>query len=397
MWSIALGLAVLAGLGLTVKPEAAYGRDPEARRQRLRAAPGTRVKWIYFPPQKECSNDDWGPFLTDIDSHLPGRYGDKFSSDDLITHAHETTHGINSHITDFLNHTGKKAYGFYVGDDKAVVLVEPKVRLSDVAALIPESVRGSRYQLYLHDQQQYFEEHPLYVFDEWTAYINGARAGIEQARRCTGWDSRNDAMIGALELGIYSLGLALAVEKYDPGYLDRNPQFLEFLAHELRRAVAVYNQGIIMEPFRWERTLEVNLLESDDTRTLRETLRHLYGSHLTLEALLAAPRGVEPAEGLVLAPADPPAGKDKVTTGTIEGTVRDEADRAQPELEVRLSDAADKTVAKVKTDAKGKFLFKDVPPGKYKVEAKKFSGAKGEKTVEVEAGKKAKGDFVVKR
>jgi hypothetical protein len=85
--------------------------------------------------------------------HLPGQYGDRYYSDDPITHAHETTHGINSHLTN--QHRGSAGdYGFYVGGGRAVVLAGPRVTLSQVAALIPESLHGSRYQLYCIEQQK---------------------------------------------------------------------------------------------------------------------------------------------------------------------------------------------------------------------------------------------------
>ncbi len=411
---VALGLAFL--LTLLCGSEKAYRRGPEVRdpngnddtwvsrrapRERPGDGPGSRVRWIHFPPQKDVTDNDWGPFLTDIENHLPECYGDKYSSDDPITHAHETTHGINSHLTDHYNHTGKSAYGFYVGDDRAVVLVEPKVKLSQVAAVIPKSVRGSRYKLYLKEQQKYFENHPLYVFDEWTAYTNGARVGIEQAERSTeGWDRRCDAVVGALELGIYSLGLARAVEQHDPEYLERYPQFREFLAHELRRSMAIYNRGIVMGPFRWDRRLEVNLVRGEDTRELRRTLDDLYGPDLTVEALLSPPEGLNWSHEPLLAAADAPPEETtsaKIVPGDIVGTIHDEADRAQPELEVVLLDAGGKTLSKTRTDADGQFRFKELTPGKYKVWAQKFSGARGEKVVLVSSGKKVKANFLVLR
>jgi hypothetical protein len=301
---VAVGLALLLSLTLAGRSTDAYrppvpirGSPPNAGSWVSRSAPRheqppprLHVQWLHFPPQKTPSDNDWGPFLLDIDSHLPEEFGDHYSSRDLITHAHETTHGINTYLTNRYNRTGKPAYGFYVGDDRAIVLVEPKVKLSQVAALIPKSVRGSRYKLYLDEQRQYFENHPLYIFDEWTAYVNGARAGIEQARRSpTAWDRRDDAVVGALELTIYALGLARAVEEHDPGYLKKYPEFRAFLADELRRAVAVYNQGIVMEPFRWDRRLETNLVRGADTEALRDTLHGLYGNEIVLAELLSPP------------------------------------------------------------------------------------------------------------
>jgi hypothetical protein len=253
---------------------------------------GQRVKWIRFPAQNQESNPQWGDFLTDVARHLPVQYGKKYYSDDRITHAHETTHGINSHLSNHpdeiapgLSHQGP-IYGFYVGQDQAVILTQPRIKLSQIAPLIPASLRGSRYQLYCIDQQKYFEDHPLYLFDEWVAYTNGAHAGVELAEKKQLDMPRNDALIGPLEFSIYALGLAAAIEKYDPDYLTQNNQFREFLAHELRRATDIYRRGMKLDQFHWEQKLEHNLLQQDDSQELREIVRRVYGEELKLEEML---------------------------------------------------------------------------------------------------------------
>lgn len=75
----------------------------------------------------------------------------------------------------------------------------------------------------------------------------------------------------------------------------------------------------------------------------------------------------------------------------IEGTVV-EGTRAQPNLVVTLRD--EKGVAKgtTTTDAKGKFVFKDIPGGTYRISsAKTSSNTKGEVTVAVPEGQKKSG------
>jgi hypothetical protein len=91
--------------------------------------------------------------------------------------------------------------------------------------------------------------------------------------------------------------------------------------------------------------------------------------------------------------------------GSIEGTITDQAGRKQPGLEVTLLDAKGKKVSlkddkgkdlKPTTDASGTYLIKNLPPGDYRVTAKK-TFVKGEAKVTVEAGKKAKGDIELRR
>jgi hypothetical protein len=264
----------------------ADAKGPAARpTSHKRAVPGDDVEWIHFPAQNEESNAQWGEFLTDIARHLPSQYGDHYYSNDRITHAHETTHGINSHLSNHLRQNSEHGYGFYVGNDQAIILGEPRVKLSQVAAVIPESLRGSRYQLYCIDQQKYFEDHPLYLFDEWVAYTNGASAGVELTEKKQLDMPRNDALIGPMEFSIYALGVAAAIQKHDPDYLRENRQFRGFLAHELRRSIGIYRRGMRLEQFRWERRLERNLLKEDNSQEMRQMVQRLYGAALTLDDL----------------------------------------------------------------------------------------------------------------
>ncbi len=282
-------LSVLSAPVVLLVTAAMMPADTNAPTTRLtshkRELPGDDVEWTHFPAQNEESNPQWGDFLTDIARHLPSQYGDHYYSNDRITHAHETTHGINSHLSNHLRQTSEPGYGFYVGNDQAIILSEPRIKLSQVAAVIPESLRGSRYQLYCIDQQKYFEDHPLYLFDEWVAYTNGASAGVELTEKKQLDMPRNDALIGPMEFSIYALGVAAAIQQHDPDYLRDNKQFRGFLAHELRRSIGIYRKGIRLEQFRWERRLERNLLKQDDSQAVRQMVQRLYGDALTLDDL----------------------------------------------------------------------------------------------------------------
>src|SRR5207245_11321401 len=161
-------------------------------------------------------------------------------------------------------------HGFSCGKNPAILLSGPRVKLSQLAAMIPESLRGSRYQLYCIEQKKYFEDHPLYLFDEWTAYTNGAYAGVELTEKNQLDMPRNDALIGPMEFSIYALGLAAAIQKHDPDYLRDNKQFRGFLAHELRRSIAIYRRGMKLEHFRCDRKLERNLMNQSDSNEIRQ-------------------------------------------------------------------------------------------------------------------------------
>jgi hypothetical protein len=84
---------------------------------------------------------------------------------------------------------------------------------------------------------------------------------------------------------------------------------------------------------------------------------------------------------------DPPPGG--ANTGSIAGTVL-EGTIPQPDLEVTLWDAQRTLKGTTRTNAKGEFLFENVPPGAYTVYAVKASSqTRGTANVNVEGGKKA--------
>ena len=92
------------------------------------SGPGSGVQFTSFPKQKNISDPGtWGSVLYDIESHLPTSYGSTYRDNDRVTWGHETTHGINSHLRNYFNKTGKKANGFYVLNGQGVIIPEPNM------------------------------------------------------------------------------------------------------------------------------------------------------------------------------------------------------------------------------------------------------------------------------
>jgi hypothetical protein len=127
--------------------------------------------WIDVFPTREVQLRG---FLGDIESHLPNNH--PYKSNDKITWAHEGTHGINARIR---NSLGSSYNAMYVFQNLAFVAKEPNFKLADVAKTVPTELIGDGYQLYLVNQQRYWNNQPLYVFDELSAYVNGTSVGIE--------------------------------------------------------------------------------------------------------------------------------------------------------------------------------------------------------------------------
>lgn len=99
--------------------------------------------------------------------------------------------------------------------------------------------------------------------------------------------------------------------------------------------------------------------------------------------------------GTVKIELEAPPEKDKpkggATTGKVSGRVL-EGSRPQPNLTVQLLDPMNMVKGTTTTNATGEYAFKDVPPGVYRVFARKSSSkTQGVSTVEVVAGEEKKG------
>ena len=146
-------------------------------------------KWVGYPAIRHV--DHLGVVLSDIESHMPANH--IYRDSDKITWAHETTHGLASNIRQKFSkagyvdikeellvfHSADRINGFYVLKDRAIVLHEPSGTLSQVAAAVPQGLRGDVYGLYLQRQASSWNNEPLYAFDEWCAYTNGSETRLD--------------------------------------------------------------------------------------------------------------------------------------------------------------------------------------------------------------------------
>jgi len=287
------------GDGLAPEPPS---RSTQSALVSWKGRPGDNVDWYTFPPLKTLADASWGPALTDIENHLHSKYGTTYRDSDKITHGHETSHGIHADLRNYHNKTGKRANAFYVLNDKAAIVVEPNIRKSAAAAHIPASLRGSRYSLYITGQVEW-DDTPLYIWDEWNAYVNGGAVGTDLVKRGLwkyGW---RDGVNGQLEFAVYAVAVAMAVEKADPTYLTSNEQFREFLAWNLRRTFTIYREGAVMKDFAWKEqdAYYERLKTSADAEAWRTFTKSFFGDVFYKEVILGEDGG-----GTVTPDAGPP-------------------------------------------------------------------------------------------
>lgn len=199
--------------------------NPEQQFGLMRAAP---IKQI--PPGRLSKT------LADIESHMPD--GHIYRDSDVGTWAHETTHGINSRLRQAVG-SGIECY--YCLDDKVWVLRRPRTTLSRVAAAVPANLRGSQFSLYFVQQLASWNDHPLYVMDEWTAYIHGAMTLHEYYGNSTsGPDGRSipHDTNSAVQFIAYASAMLRVVEHDDPSYPDMQ-KLKDCVSYNIDRTMAL--------------------------------------------------------------------------------------------------------------------------------------------------------------
>jgi hypothetical protein len=266
-------LAVLRGQLDDEPASVADTIDPPLVHSPGSSMPGDRVVWSKAPALR-AAPAGVGAFLAGVESRLPPEMGTRYRDSNRVTWCHETTHGVHSALR-----LRYRQPAFYPGDGRFALVEPPAVTLGEVAAAVPEPLRGTRYQLYLVRQRRDWERDPLYVWDEWVAYDNGTTTGIEESARA-GTGASDDA-VACLEMSGYALAVAAARRKGVP----LSEQFREFLAWELRRSLGLYAKAMTLPAFAWpDRRLERSWRAGDPF--VVEELRALYGDALTVRDLL---------------------------------------------------------------------------------------------------------------
>jgi hypothetical protein len=221
----------------------------------------------------------WGPRLTDIMQRKPAH--ERGHWDDPTTLAHEITHSIHFDLR-LTSPDYRRINGFYVFGGLAALVAEPRFTKSAVAARVPPSLQRSRYQNYLLGHPGW-DARPLYVWDEWTAYVNGASVAIERYQ--LGLEphdagSTSDRIFAVLEFTVYAMVVISAATELDPHALQNDPQLGGFFAFNAERAMQTFERGRALPPFLWpesERLLQA-LRTSPDAEALRQCMRGVYGA-----------------------------------------------------------------------------------------------------------------------
>ena len=119
---------------------------------------------------------------------------------------------------------------------------------------------------------------PSYIAEEWNAYVNDALVAAEDKRA----DGQIDCAMGTLELGVYSVAMAMAVEKYDPESWKDESSLKLFMQSEWKRAKAAFDECAPIFPYRNQDKMLDHLRTSSDAEAMRAFIRkHLDGVWLS--------------------------------------------------------------------------------------------------------------------
>lgn len=233
-------------------------------------APTPLPEFIHCAPIQSVNN--LGKVLSDIESHMPA--GHIYRDSDKITWGHETTHGIHSRVRNkHQRHDRGRINAFYVLEDRAVIIQEPKTTISEAARLVPRSLRGGVFDLYMVRQRRDWNDTPLYVFDEWVAYGNGAAV-----RADLNIQSRDETVLYMLEFNNYAIAVAMAARTNDQ-------QFKRFLMWNLERSMHIYQTNRnIGDNSRSSSYLE-KTRTAQDAEELRQFARSYFGEKWTKRVL----------------------------------------------------------------------------------------------------------------
>jgi hypothetical protein len=259
--------------------------DPPDEEEPPPGVPPSGVDCIVYTERNSRSAQ--GAALEDIVQHLPDDQVDYYCDPDLVTCAHEVSHGIHAHLRNYFNPNNARSNAFYILSDRACFVVEPGILKHEATPFVPQSLREFRFGTYVSGQSAW-DDTPLYLWDEWNAYINGGEAALDMAdagQWNEGWRDQS----GVIEFVGYGLAVGMAVAENDPNYLlsAEGEQFKNVLAYFTQRSLDMHRRFAAMNDFQSETSdaLYDALRTSSDAAAMRQFLADTFGAAFRDEVL----------------------------------------------------------------------------------------------------------------
>lgn len=234
--------------------------------------------FVEIPKQREIN--DHGAYQDVLSYSVEAPFGNEHGR---ATNVHETAHGIHAEYRNkYTLKLKRRVNALYMRDGKIALVKEPDFLLKHIAREIPVPLRGYRYQLYFIDQQQYWDDRPIYVFDEWTAYISGGECAVDDLAKDI-VEKGADAVSGCLEFSIYAVATYLTAKLRDPEYLAHEPQFKRVLYYNLTRAEQTFYAGREVFKSTKQEALYNALQTHPEAAPVRDCLRNEFDGMFLME------------------------------------------------------------------------------------------------------------------
>lgn len=167
--------------------------------------------------------------------------------------------------------TAGRFNAFYLTRNQAVKLPEPNCRKRDAVPFIPQGLREYRFQTYVTGQAEW-DDMPLYLWDEWVAYVNGADACLDLVKRNEYTEGWRDIVFGILEFNIYSTAIMMAAHAKDP---NTEKALLPFFQWHWKRAWNTFYAPELAQFAFPDQDRLLDRLKGDDGRAMRGYLENL--------------------------------------------------------------------------------------------------------------------------
>lgn len=206
---------------------------------------------------------------------------------------HEITHGINADLRnqrlvikrlpspiDKVDHTlwiadepvTSRRNAFYLLKNRAIRIDEPNCRKSDASEFIPQTFRGYRYGLYVAGQREW-DDTPLYLYDEWSAYANGAMNVIDASSRNEYRDGNTDYIAAPVEFIAYGLGVCMAAHKTN----SLSETLRDFTLWMILQTQFIFIQGMKVLPWKDAEKTWSKLFVESEGKDYRSFLQDVLG------------------------------------------------------------------------------------------------------------------------
>jgi hypothetical protein len=185
-----------------------------------------------YPEQRAVKDQGYGMLINDLECHAKRGHPMR-NEKDPGNWVHELIHQVNS---DIRCKTRENDNAFYLLNNQYVIFEEPKVTLKQIAKMVHKSKRTDTYKGYLVEQQRYWNNEPLYIVDEATAF---ATSLLYHAMDGSKDEARYQK---TLEFVYFNKVLLAAIKHYDPDYaqLEELEAYLKWHEDRVNNIIKLY-------------------------------------------------------------------------------------------------------------------------------------------------------------